>query len=228
VAELPRPLEQPTLRDRVVAWQHRAEGPPVGLITLGVIVAVAVVVAVGVTYFLTTGGPSGGGGGDVALSLPRADESPSGDSSPSTTRGGALHVHAAGAVMQPGVVQVPAGSRVTDVVAAAGGPVADADLDQVNLAAPVSDGERVYIPHKGESASVATGGVAATASDGVVNINQADQATLETLPGVGPATAKAIIDYRTEHGRFKNVDELLNVRGIGPSKLSEIKPHARV
>jgi competence protein ComEA len=61
-----------------------------------------------------------------------------------------------------------------------------------------------------------------------VNINQADQATLETLPGVGPATAKAIIDYRTEHGRFKNVDELLNVRGIGPSKLSEIKPHARV
>jgi competence protein ComEA len=115
------------------------------------------------------------------------------------------------------------------VVAAAGGPAPDADLHQINLAAPVTDGERVYVPHHGEAVmAVAASGAASAASDGVVNLNTADAAALETLPGVGPTTAQAILDYRSEHGRFRSVDDLLNVRGIGPAKLSQIKPHARV
>jgi competence protein ComEA len=105
-------------------------------------------------------------------------------------------------------------------------------LNQVNLAALVADGERVYIPHHGEVGSglVGPGGASADAAEAnaIVNINEANETQLEALPGVGPATAKAIVDYRTEHGRFRSVDDLLNVRGIGPSKLEQIKPHARV
>lgn len=203
------------------------------------VLVVAVVAAVFITT-LATGGVSkwsGGGGPDIALSLPQA-------STPTTTAiggtpesavasGGPLHVHAAGAVVRPGVVEVPAGARVSDVVTAAGGATAEADLDAINLAALVKDAERVYIPRHGEAAPIAIGGdggAASTATGGssIVNINQADETQLEALPGVGPATAKAIVDYRTQHGPFAAVDDLLNVRGIGPAKLEQIKPFARV
>jgi competence protein ComEA len=229
-------LPPPSWRDRAGELRDWRDRLSTGAAAAGVLIAV---LAAAVVFMALRGGQlGGGGGGDVSLSLPRADSASSsgGDALPSataTTAGGLLHVHAAGAVVSPGVVTVPAGSRVADVVAAAGGAAADADLDQVNLAALVSDAERVYIPHKGEAGAALAnssvgGGAAGAAADGIVNINQADEATLETLPGVGPATAQAIIDYRTEHGRFKSVDDLLNVRGIGPSKLSQIKPHARV
>jgi competence protein ComEA len=223
VQEIPRPLAPPTWRERLADVQ---QGRSFGLIVLGAVALIAVVVAVAGTLLVTGGAASRGP--DVALSLPRADTPESRDS-PSTTSA-ELHVHAAGAVVQPGVVTVPAGARVTDVVSAAGGPAPDADLNQINLAAPVKDGERVYVPRQGETVLAASGSGAASTStsDGIVNINDADAATLETLPGVGPATAQAIIDYRNEHGRFRSVDDLLNVRGIGPAKLSEIKPHARV
>jgi len=219
VAELPRPLPPPTWRDRLEV----VRGVPLGVVA---VVVAGALVSIGVTYALTAG-VGRGGVPDVALTLPRADAPAPGDA-PTTTAGGDLHVHAAGAVVQPGVVTVPSGARVTDVVAAAGGPAPDADLNQVNLAAPVSDGERVYIPRQGEVASTASGGTAAAKGNGLVNINEADQAALDTLPGVGPSTAQAIIDYRKTHGRFRSVDDLLNVRGIGPAKLSQIKPHARV
>lgn len=243
MAELPRPLPPPTWRDRFAAIDGWRDRIPIAAV-VGVLVVVVIAV-VGVTAVLggRAGGWNGGGGGtDVALSLPKAG-APSGspdapdatdtvDGATSTTSGASLHVHAAGAVLHPGVVEVPAGSRVTDVVAAAGGPAPDADLNQVNLAALVADSERIYIPRQGEVGSgraVAGGGVAGGASeDAIVNLNDATETQLETLPGVGPATAKAIVDYRNEHGRFRSVDDLLNVRGIGPSKLEQIKPHARV
>jgi competence protein ComEA len=219
VNEIPRPLAPPTWRDRL------AELPPAHVLVGAAVVIAAL--AIGGTVVVTRG-VGASRAPDVALSLPRADRATERDSP--TTTSAELHVHAAGAVAQPGVVTVPNGSRVTDVVAAAGGPAADADLDQINLAAPVTDGERVYVPHKGETVLADSGGASATsaAADGIVNINNADATTLETLPGVGPATAKAIVDYRTQHGKFRSVDDLLNVRGIGPSKLSQIKPHARV
>jgi competence protein ComEA len=147
-------------------------------------------------------------------------------------------VHAAGQVAAPGVYSVPAGSRVADLVTAAGGLLPEADVDRLNLAARVVDGTRVYIPRKGESppteAPVGDPGGAADAGSGAgsaggapagpVDLNTATAAQLDTLPGVGPATANAILTYRTRNGRFKSVTELLEVPGIGPAKLEAIRP----
>jgi competence protein ComEA len=140
-------------------------------------------------------------------------------------------------VVRPGVYRVPNGARVEDVVTAAGGPSADADLQAVALAARVTDGSRVYVPRQGESppAGMATA-VATSAGPAVtsptlaapLDLNQATEDELDLLPGVGPATAKAIVDYRTAHGPFSSVDDLLDVRGIGPAKLDGFRALVRV
>jgi len=138
-------------------------------------------------------------------------------------------VHIAGAVRDPGVVQVPEGSRVVDALEAAGGPAADADLDRLNLAAPVADGERVHVPIVGEeSPSVVNGSGVGTAGSaaptpGPVELNSATATELETLNGVGPATASAILDFRDRNGPFATVDALLDVPGIGPAKLENLR-----
>jgi competence protein ComEA len=135
-----------------------------------------------------------------------------------------LVVHVAGAVNAPGVYELATGSRVIDAVGAAGGFAADANPDAVNLAALVGDSERVYVPVRGESiAPVATepGGVLAEVWP--ININSADATRLEDLPGVGPATAAAIIAHRDQKGPFASVDQLADVRGIGPAKLDAIR-----
>jgi competence protein ComEA len=159
------------------------------------------------------------------LVLPKAPHA----AAPATTApAGDLVVDVAGAIVRHGVVRVGAGSRVGDALAAAGGPSADADLDQVNLAARVSDGERVYVPRRGEA--VPPPQAAAPGSDakpGPVDLNTATADQLDTLPGVGPATASAIIEYRTRHGRFRSVDDLLDVPGIGPAKLASLRPRVR-
>ena len=162
------------------------------------------------------------------LQLPRAEAAPAG--SPSTTTG-EMVVDVAGAVARAGVVRLAGAGRVTDAIAAAGGAAADADLNQINLAAKVADGDRVYVPRRGEAPPVAaTTGAAtgsATASTGPVDLNNATPEQLDALPGVGPATAKAIVEYRTRHGRFRTVDDLLSVPGIGPAKLANLKPLVR-
>ena len=146
----------------------------------------------------------------------------------------AAYVHAAGAVSRPGVYRVRPGGRVADLLDAAGGPAPDADLDQVNLAARVTDGERVYVPRRGEAAPPVvsgggSGGGAGTAAAGEpVDLNAATLEQLDALPGVGPATAQAILDYRREHGRFTQVQELLEVRGIGEAKLAALRSRVRV
>jgi competence protein ComEA len=151
---------------------------------------------------------------------------------------GEIVVAAAGAVARPGVYDVPRGARVGDVVAAAGGTDAAADLDRVNLAAPVQDGERVYVPRRDQPAvpPVDTGGSApaprstsggagpSTTAPAPVDLNTADVDQLDTLPGVGPSTAAAIVAYRSAHGRFRSVDDLGEVRGIGPAKLEQLRP----
>jgi competence protein ComEA len=141
----------------------------------------------------------------------------------------AVVVHVAGAVVDPGVHELPAGSRVVDAIEAAGGLAADADGSRINLAALVADGERVYVPKVGEAAppSVAGDGGASGAggeAEGPVDLNQADEAALDALPGVGPATAAAIIQHREQIGRFTSVDQLLDVRGIGEAKLEQLRP----
>ena len=133
-------------------------------------------------------------------------------------------VHVAGAVSLPGVYQLLPGSRVIDAVQAAGGLAADANPDAVNLAALVSDGERVYVPAVGESLTpVVTAPGGAPAEVWPININSADATRLEDLPGVGPATAALIISYRDQHGPFASVEQLADVRGIGPAKLDAIR-----
>jgi competence protein ComEA len=142
----------------------------------------------------------------------------------STSAPSTVLAHAAGAVRSPGVYSLPAGARVKDLLDAAGGPAADADLDRINLAAPVADGSQVYVPRQGEALPVgAAGGGGVATPAGPLDLNTATLEQLDALPGVGPATAKAILDERSKRGRFGSVDELLDVRGIGPAKLEAIR-----
>ena len=136
-----------------------------------------------------------------------------------------LTVHVAGRVQRPGVYELPASSRVIDAVNMAGGAVFGADADAINLAAPVSDGQRVYVPAVGEAVvnepTGANGEV--TSPRFPIDINTATVADLDRLPGVGPATAEAIVRHRDERGRFASVDGLLDVPGIGEAKLEAIR-----
>jgi competence protein ComEA len=144
-----------------------------------------------------------------------------------TTRSELVVVHVAGAVASPGLHELPAGSRVADAIAAAGGLTPQADATRINLAAPVTDGQRVYVVAVGEqepAVAVGTGAPGTGASPtGPVNINTADAEALDGLPGIGPATAAAIIEHRGKVGAFTSVDQLLDVPGIGEAKLEALR-----
>ena len=145
----------------------------------------------------------------------------------STTVGVSIVVYVAGAVVAPGVYSLGNPARVTDAVSAAGGVAADADLDVVNLAATLHDGERVYVPRVGGTVPAVVGADAAVVGDttpaGPVNVNSATAEQLDVLPGVGPSTAAAIIAHRQQHGPFQSVEQLADVRGIGPAKLDALR-----
>jgi competence protein ComEA len=148
------------------------------------------------------------------------------DSAPSTPS--EVTVHVAGAVAQPGVYRLPATARVIDAVTAAGGATADAATDRINLAAPLADGQQIYVPIPGESpplvaAPPSPAGTPPGSTSGPVDINRATLEQLDALPGIGPATAQAIIAHRDQHGPFASVDSLADVRGIGAAKLDAIR-----
>lgn len=255
-------LAPPPWLGRLPEWARRPA------VVLGAGLAAVVVVVVAFVFLRPPAGPK------PALVLPKAGAgtaslpaegasgsapsvSPVAGSSPSSTASVAT-VHAAGAVASPGVYGVPMGARVSDVVVAAGGPVPEADLDRLNLAAKVADGDRVYVPRKGEAMPPADGGGGATdavgggagtggaggggsgtgslggaaggagTATGPIDLNTATAEQLDTLPGIGPATAQAIVTYRTRHGRFRSVTELLEVPGIGPAKLESVRPLVKV
>ena len=142
-------------------------------------------------------------------------------------------VHVAGAVSQPGVYELAAGARVADAVAAAGGATTDADPNALNLAAPLVDGDRIEVPAVGADSPPGDEGAGhshATVSgsdpespSGPVDLNEATAGELEQLPGIGPATAAAIVEYRENTGPFGTVDDLLDVPGIGPAKLDAVR-----
>jgi competence protein ComEA len=137
-------------------------------------------------------------------------------------------VHVAGAVRAPGVYRMRSGARVDDAVRKAGGALPRADLTQVNLAAKVEDGRQIVVPRR-VSAATAPAGTAAPAQPGVpLNLNTATLEQLDELPGVGPATAQKIIDYRQEHGGFGSVEELGQVPGIGDVRLASLRDQVRV
>ncbi|MGO2748313.1 helix-hairpin-helix domain-containing protein [Microbacterium sp.] len=139
--------------------------------------------------------------------------------------GGELYVHVLGQVTNPGLYVLEPDARVVDALAAAGGTLDDADLQAVNLARLLSDGEQLIVPGVGAAAE---GGSSAPVGDGLIDLNNADQAELEALPRIGPALAQRIIDWREKNGRFGAVDDLLAVSGIGEKLLAGIRDLVRV
>ena len=166
--------------------------------------------------------------GAIPLATPVAQPSPTASAT------GGIVVNVAGAVRSPGVYTLPTGARVIDGIRAAGGPAPDADVGSINLARPMTDGERVYVPRRGETPppEAATGGGAtggsSSSSGGKVNINTASESELEALPGIGQVLAQRIVDYRTQHGPFRDVRDLLKVEGIGEKKFDSLKDHVTV
>ncbi len=140
-----------------------------------------------------------------------------------TTAAVRVYVDVVGAVRRPGLYRLADGSRVADAVGRAGGPTRKAQLELLNLAARVSDGEQVVVPRRGVGGPIASGGGGTTASSGPVHLNSATLEQLDALPGVGPVTAQKILDYRQEHGAFGSVDELDAVPGIGPARLADLR-----
>jgi competence protein ComEA len=137
-----------------------------------------------------------------------------------------LRVYVTGAVRRSDVYLVPAGSLVKDAIAAAGGATDDADLEQINLAIQVYDQQQIHVPRKGEVVTpiaAPSGTPGAQDGAGTVNINTASVQELDTLPGIGPAIAQRIVDYRTENGPFAAVEDITNVKGIGPSTLEKLE-----
>ena len=231
MADLLQPLPVRSWTDRLASLRDR----PVVAVA-GALLAVGLLVAAGLAFLGASAPPA-------QLTLPRAqaggaplDGTPE-TSVPATTPV-TVTVHVAGQVRSPGVYALPSGGRVADAVMAAGGTAAEADVEQLNLAARVTDGERVYVPKKGEPAPAvaavppagagAGGGAKPGAPAGPVDLNTATAEQLEALPGVGPATSKAILAYRSSHGRFRSVTELLEVPGIGPAKLEALRPLVKV
>jgi competence protein ComEA len=143
-------------------------------------------------------------------------------------------VHVAGEVKNPGVYTLPSGARMIDAVTAAGGATARADLEVINLATPLLDSSQIYVPAKGVAAhptfarpQPGINGVVSSSNNvsasGLVNINRASVTELDALPGVGPSTAQAIVEYRVAHGPFASPEDLLNVKGIGPAKFEAMR-----
>lgn len=202
---------------------------------------------------IVTGAPTAGtpglpGTASAPSSAP-ASAPPAASGSPSPSPDVAV-LYVVGAVEHAGVVRVAADARVTDALAATGGAAADADLSRLNLARPVVDGERLYVPRIGEAevpaelpagggagagasagAGVGSGGSAsagAGAAGQVVDLNTADATALETLPGIGPALAERILAWRDEHGGFRSVEDLLEVSGIGEGRFAELRDRVTV
>jgi comEA protein len=228
---------------------------PRRLAVLGVLVllvAAAVVLGVRVAWARSVAQPQpiaaaahGPPGGLVARTAPAAFAATAATGMP--TAAAVLLVHVVGQVRHPGVARLPPGARVLDAVQAAGGAMSSADLDHLNLARPVADGEQIVVPKPGESipgggapgaggasaggASAGSAGQAPTgarSAGGLVDLNTADASALDSLPGVGPVLAQRILDWRTEHGRFSSVDELGEVSGIGDKLLARIGPKVRI
>jgi competence protein ComEA len=181
-------------------------------------------VAVAVLLVLLVRHLGGGGGASAPVVAPvRAPAKPEAAAK-------LLVIDVAGAVRRPGLYRLHSGSRIDDAIAAAGGATGKAQLDTVNLAAPVADGEQIVVPGRGATAGGAAAGAGAAGApaggsspSAPVDLNSATLEQLEGLPGIGPVTAQKILDYRQQHGAFHSVEELQGVPGIGPAHMAQLK-----
>jgi competence protein ComEA len=214
------PPDRPGARVRAVLGGAGRQRVAVALLAL------AALVGAGIVWVRATPRPDGAPvGRDAAApadqTLPRAEP----DTSQATGPGDRVAVHVAGRVRRPGLVRLPAGSRVHDAIRAAGGVTSGADLDAVNLARKLTDGEQVRIPAHGDPAPAPPGGATgptATAPTGPLDLNTATLEQLDALPGVGEVTAGRILAYRSAHP-FTAVDQLLEVPGIGQRRYDQLK-----
>jgi competence protein ComEA len=191
------------------------------------LMAIAVLVVAGAAFWyarslpgrvsVELSGNAGAGGSAVG-----ASPSPS----PAT-----ILVYVTGWVRRPGVYELRQGDRVIDAIRRAGGARPGADLASVNLAALLTDAQQITLAKRGTAGATggsSLGGAGPGGSGGLVNINTATLDELETLPGIGPSLGQRIIDYRTEHGPFRSVDDLLNVSGIGDKRLADLRSKVTV
>jgi competence protein ComEA len=152
--------------------------------------------------------------------LPSFDGGSSGGGFSLGGAGGELVVHVAGAVARPGVYRMPAGSRVDDAVRRAGGASPEAQLEAVNLAARLADGQQVVVPERGPGGSIVAG---AGSEEGPISLGTATVEQLDTIDGIGPVTAEDIIEFRDQHGGLASVEQLDQVPGIGPATMESLR-----
>jgi competence protein ComEA len=200
------------LRDRLDALSR-------GEITGLIVVLVAVLGGAGLWYARSLPKPV-----TIAQAGPGAAQQVSASASPTVT----LIVDVAGAVHQPGVYEFAEGDRVIDAIERAGGQMPKADLSLLNLAAPLVDGTQILVPNAGPPGTVAPGGATDGTAGGLMNINTASATELEELSGIGEVLAATIVEYRDQNGPFATVDDLMDVSGIGPATLEEIRDQVTV
>ena len=205
------PLARPSLRTRLETAGGRRRD------------SVAISVLVGLLVF-------GGVGLQIRARAPLiAPPARAPEPSVSVSTAGTVFVHVAGAVRRPGLYEVAEGARIAEALEVAGGALPRARLSLLNLAEVLVDGSQILVPAKGAiGAAPETLPTAATTAAATVDLNVADQALLETIPGIGPVTATAILQHRTEIGSFTSLDQLLDVTGIGPATLESIRPYVSI
>lgn len=179
------------------------------------------IIFAGVLFILARQGSSND---DVILTKTDLETEAPGEESAASS--GGIFVHICGAVISPGMYEVPSGSRISDAIEIAGGFSDDADENYLNLAKEVENGEQIKVPTKDEAKKALQ--ESANVADGVVNINTADVTQLSTLPGIGSARAESIIGYRNEHGAFKKIEDIMNVSGIKEAAFAKIKDKIKV
>ena len=182
------------------------------LLVNGALIVATVALLAGGVLLIVRNSDAGG----MEIVLPTPEPLPA-----ASSQGVEIKVYVTGAVASPGVYAVEAGSRLEQVVKAAGGLNGDADPEAVNLAARVEDEQHWHVPRTGESARPPSPGVAAASTK--IDLNSATASELETLPGIGTVKAQSIIDYRQANGPYSSVDDLLAVSGIGPATVESIR-----
>jgi competence protein ComEA len=190
-----------------------------------VLVTLAVAASVLLVWWLLSGRPHASGPDEPLAFTPTNSASASAGATPGTAPKPTddLVIDVVGKVRKPGIVTVPKGSRVFDAIEAAGGLKGKIDAGSVNLARVLTDGEQILIGTTPASVPGGPAGAAPGAPPAKINLNTATAEQLDTLPGVGPVTAQAILSWREENGRFTSVDDLLDVKGIGDATLADLR-----